>query len=147
MALSDLHFLLFLSNLLDMATDMPILCSKVRVRIGVRGRGRFSDQLLTSSPSQTSTLSLSLALTLSSKVVARDASDLDGFQMMARPRTSNRGLGLGVGGGGGPGWTCRDGPSHLSRDPTLSSLPGQLLRGHGVARRPARGLRLGVITT
>ena len=42
-ALSDLHFLLFLSNLLDMATDMPILCSKV---------------------------------------VARDASDLDGFQMM-----------------------------------------------------------------
>ena len=35
-ALSDLHFLLFLSNLLDMATDMPILCSKVRVRVRVR---------------------------------------------------------------------------------------------------------------
>ena len=41
-ALSDLHFLLFLSNLLDMATDMPILCSKVRVRVRVRVRIRFS---------------------------------------------------------------------------------------------------------
>merc|ERR1740130_131934 len=29
LAISDLHFLLFLSNLLDMSTDMPILCSKV----------------------------------------------------------------------------------------------------------------------
>ena len=146
-ALSDLHFLLFLSNLLDMATDMPILCSKVRVRVRVRVRIRFSDQPLTLSSQPTSTLSLSRALPLSSKVVARDASDLDGFQMMARPRTSNRGLGLGGGAGGGLGWTCRDGASHLSRDPTLSSLPGQLLRGHGVARLPARGLRLGVITT
>jgi len=43
LAISDLHLLLFLSNLLDMSTDMPILCSKV---------------------------------------VARDTSDLDGFQMM-----------------------------------------------------------------
>ena len=42
-AISDLHFLLFLSNLLDMNTDMPILCSKI---------------------------------------VAQDAADLDGFQMM-----------------------------------------------------------------
>ena len=41
--IGDLHFLLFLSNLLDMSTDMPILCSKV---------------------------------------VERDSSDLDGFQMM-----------------------------------------------------------------
>ena len=81
-ALSDLHFLLFLSNLLDMATDMPILCSKVRVRVRVRVRIRFSDQPLTLSSQPTSTLSLSLALTLCSKVVARDASDLDGFQMM-----------------------------------------------------------------
>ena len=103
MALSDLHFLLFLSNLLDMATDMPILCSKVRVRVRVRVRIRFGYQPLTLSSQPTPTLSLSLALTLSSKVVARDASDLDGFQMMARPRMSNRGLGLGVGGGGGLG--------------------------------------------
>eukprot|EP00320_Phaeocystis_rex_P019540 CAMPEP_0119075912 /NCGR_PEP_ID=MMETSP1178-20130426/83468_1 /TAXON_ID=33656 /ORGANISM="unid sp, Strain CCMP2000" /LENGTH=173 /DNA_ID=CAMNT_0007058167 /DNA_START=13 /DNA_END=534 /DNA_ORIENTATION=- len=43
LAISDFHFLLFLSNLLDMSTDMPILCSKV---------------------------------------VERDTSDLDGFQMM-----------------------------------------------------------------
>jgi len=42
-AVSDLHLLLFLSNLLDMSTDMPILCSKI---------------------------------------VAQDAADLDGFQMM-----------------------------------------------------------------
>ena len=41
--IGDLHFLLFLSNLLDMSTDMPILCSKI---------------------------------------VAQDAADLDGFQMM-----------------------------------------------------------------
>lgn len=27
--IGDLHFLLFLSNLLDMSTDMPILCSKI----------------------------------------------------------------------------------------------------------------------
>jgi len=43
LALSDMHFLLFLSNLLDMSTDMPIICSKV---------------------------------------TERDASDLEGFQMM-----------------------------------------------------------------
>ena len=29
LAISDFHFLFFLSNLLDMSTDMPILCSKV----------------------------------------------------------------------------------------------------------------------
>ena len=54
------------------------------------------------------------------QVVARDTSDLDGFQMMARPRTSNGGQ------------ACRKGPSNLSCDPTLSSLPDQLLRRHGI---------------
>lgn len=54
------------------------------------------------------------------QVVARDTSDLDGFQMMARPRTSNGGTDM------------PKGPSNLSCDPTLSSLPDQLLRRHGI---------------
>ena len=105
-ALSDLHFLLFLSNLLDMATDMPILCSKVRVRVRVRVRIRFSYQppnpLLPANPNP-------------------------------EPEP-------------GPNPLLQGGRSRRLRPRRLPN-DGQLLRGHGVARRPARGLRLGVITT
>merc|ERR1740117_2076528 len=98
LAISDLHLLLFLSNLLDMSTDMPILCSKVHHR----ATPTTARSMRCVAHAQSSATELIFATSDSApacecpppppcQVVARDTADLDGFQMMARPRTSNGG--------------------------------------------------------